>query len=124
MPHIDSVEFGSIVVDGKKYHQVLIVGSETFERDSEKLESLFGTTHKIGDWEIEKLLEAVDDRGPEIIVVGTGFSGALEIQDSLLDSAVKNGVGVMVAQTPKAAEFYNQTIKAGKKVNALIHTTC
>jgi hypothetical protein len=120
MPHIDSVEFGSIVVDGKKYHQVLIVGSETFERDSEKLESLFGTTHKIGDWEIEGLVVG----NPEMILVATGFDCALEVDTGFVDSAIENNVKVVVASTPKIVDFYNERTKQGKRINALIHTTC
>lgn len=120
MSHIDSVEFGSIVIDGQKYHQVLIIGNETIERNQERLEGLFGTTHKVGDWEIEKLVAG----HPEMIVVATGFDGALQPEAGFLDAAVEKGISLMVAQTPKAVELYNETVKAGKKVNALIHTTC
>ncbi|MFZ5559596.1 MAG: hypothetical protein ACOZAL_02275, partial [Patescibacteria group bacterium] len=70
MPYINSTEFGNITIDGKKYNQVLIVGDLVMERDYEKLERLFGTTHKIGDWEKDELVK----ENPEIIVIGTGQS--------------------------------------------------
>ena len=120
MPHIDSVEFGSIVVDGKKYHQVLIVGSEVVERNQAKLQDLFSTTHRIGDWETESLMVGQ----PEMILVATGFDGAMEVDIKFVDTAIKNGVGVVVAQTPRAVNFYNEKTKQRKRINALIHTTC
>ena len=75
MLKIDKVEWGKIEINGKKYGQVLIVGNQVFERDSEKLHQLFGTTHEIGDWEIEELF----NNSPEVIVVGTGWAGVLKI---------------------------------------------
>jgi hypothetical protein len=120
MPHIDSVEFGSVVVDGKKYHQALIIGNEVIERNRERLEDLFGTTHKIGDWEIERLVTG----NPEMILVATGFDCALEVDTGFVDSAIENNVKVVVASTPKIIDFYNERTKQGKTINALIHTTC
>lgn len=113
MTIIDSVEWGKIVIDGQEYKQALIVDGKVFERDSEKLHQLFGTSHKIGDWEIEQLLSGK----PEIIIVGNGFDGVLEVNAKL-------GKEVKILKTPQAVEEYNRLSEEGKKVNALIHTTC
>jgi len=68
MPYINSTEFGNVVIDNKKHNQVLIVSDLVIERNYNKLEELFNTSHKIGDWEIEELLK----ENPEIIVIGIG----------------------------------------------------
>jgi len=47
MPYIDSTQFGEVVIDGRKYSQVLIVGNSVIERDYKKLKELFNTSHKI-----------------------------------------------------------------------------
>ena len=120
MPKIDSVDFGSITIDGKKYHQVLIAGSEVLERDYQRLEELFGTSHKIGDWEREKLLEG----NPEIIIIGNGWQGALEIDEDFVDLAREKGIGVIGLLSQEAIKFYNEKTALGQKINALIHTTC
>lgn len=120
MPKIDFVEWGEIWVDGKQYHQVLIVGKKVFERDSEKLHQLFGTTHKIGDWEEKMLLGGK----PEVIIIGNGWDGAMEISSKLKVKSEKLGITLKILRTPEAVEEYNQLVKEGKKVNALIHTTC
>ena len=120
MPHIDSTEFGEITVDGKKYGQVLIVGDLVMERDYEKLEKLFGTTHRIGDWERDELVKG----NPEIIVIGTGQGGVMNVDEEIANDLAKKGIELIVVSTPEAIEIYNEKIREGKRVNALIHTTC
>lgn len=120
MPYIDSTEFGNVVIDNKKYNQVLIIGDSVMERDYNKLKELFSTSHKIGDWEVEELLK----ENPEIIVIGTGQNGAMEVDKEFIDSMKQKNIEVITAETPKAIEIYNQKAKQGKRINVLIHTTC
>ncbi len=120
MLYIDSTKFGEIVIDNKKYGQVLIVGEAVFERDEERLRELFGTTHQIGDWEIGQLLEG----NPEVVIIGTGQEGVLKPEKDFLEQMEKAKVEAITAITPKAIEIYNGKIERGKRVNALIHTTC
>jgi len=120
VPHIDSTQFGEITIDGKKYSQVLIVGNLVVERNYDKLKDLFGTSHKMGGWEIENLLK----ENPEIIVVGTGQNGAMEIDENFFKIMKNNGIEVIADLTPKAIEIFNAKVRGGKRVNALIHTTC
>ena len=82
---------------------------------------MFGTSHKIGDWEIEELLK----QKPEIIVIGTGQSGAMgEIDKTIINKFEEQGIEVITDITPKAIEIFNQKLEQGKRINALIHTTC
>jgi len=111
--HIDSTQFGNVVIDGEKYSQVLIIGDSVVERDDVKLQEIYGTSHKIGEWEVQELLK----EDPEIIVIGTGQNGAMKIDLKL------EGVEIISDITPKAIEIFNKKSK-NKKVNALIHTTC
>lgn len=120
MPKIDSVKWGKVQVNGKKYHQVLIVGKEVFERDKPKLETLFKTSHQIGEWE-QKLLFS---KNPEIILVANGWDGVLKTATDFKNKVIKKGIELRVVLTPKVVEEYNRLVKEGKKVNALIHTTC
>lgn len=120
MPHIDAVDFGKIIIDGIDYSQVLIITDSVLERDYKKLEKLFGTSHQIGDWEIEALFK----NKPETIIIGTGVNGMLEVSDVIFKKAKEVKVEIVIINTPAAKEIYNERIKAGKRVNALIHTTC
>lgn len=120
MPKIDKVSWGKVKVDGKEYHQVLIVGNEVLERDKPKLENLFGTTHQIGDWEQEKFLS----NQPEIILIASGWSGLLRVDDKFKKKVEDARIELRVVLTPKVVGEYNRLVEEGKKVNVLIHTTC
>jgi len=120
MIKIDSVRWGEIEVDGQEFRQVLIIKDQVFERDSEKLHQLFDTSHKIGDWEVEELFKD----NPEVIIIGTGWAGVLNVSEELKAKSEKLQIGLRVLRTPKAVEEYNKLRGEGKRVNALIHTTC
>jgi len=120
VPHIDSAKFGSITIDKQKYSQVLIIGNSVIERNYDKLEKLFGTSHKIGDWEAEKLAK----NNPEVIIIGTGQSGVMDPQKNIVERFKNQEIEVIIQPTPKAVKTYNQEVGQGRKVNALIHTTC
>jgi hypothetical protein len=120
MSHIESTKFGEVIVDGTKYHQVLVIGDTVKERDTEKLKELYDTTHIIGDWEIQELLK----ENPQIVIVGTGQNGAMEVDENFSNEMNKKGIEVIIAKTPEAIETYNEKAKGKKRINALIHTTC
>lgn len=113
MPKIDKVSWGKVKVDGKNYSQVLIIGDQVYERNSEKLHQLFRTSHEIADWEQKLLLS----KNPEVILIATGWNGVLKV-DGILKEKAK------ILKTPQMVKEYNHLVKQGIKVNALIHTTC
>lgn len=120
MIKIDSVGWGNIIVNGQRYHEVLISGQNVESRDDERLENELGTDHAIGDWEIEKLLTGQ----PEIIIVGTGVAGVLKVSEKVKEKLVAGGAEVKVLLTPQAVSEFNRLVSDGKRVNVLIHTTC
>lgn len=120
MPHINSTQFGEVIIDDKKYHQVLIIGDKIEERDTEKLKKLFDTSHKIGEWEIERLIS----NSPEIVIIGTGQDGAMPVDSEIVDKFRTMSAEIIIEPTPKVIEIYNDQVKLGKRINALIHTTC
>ena len=89
------------------------------ERDLSRLHELFGTGHKIGDWEIQQLCEG----RPQVILVGNGQDGVLEVDERLYAAAEKAGAEVIVRVTPDAIRKYNE-LAPTRRINALIHTTC
>ena len=117
---IDSVGWAEVVIGGRKYFQALVVGGKAVPRDHEKLEQLFGTTHVIPDWEQERLLEG----NPEVIIIGNGWNSVLKVSEEAKRKFEEAGVEVKVLDTQRAVEEYNRLVDEGKKVNALIHTTC
>ncbi len=120
MPYINSTNFGNITIDDTKLTQVLLIKDQVIERDYPKLKELFGTSHKIGDWEIEMLFT----KSPEIILIGNGTEGKFEIHPDIIKKTEELNIKLIVELTPQAIVTYNKLFQEGKKVNALIHTTC
>lgn len=115
MPRCDKTWFGAVIIDGKQYGDVLIIGNEVIERGK------FGwfDTHSVNKRELNELLVGK----PEVIVIGSGQGGALEVPFDVEKKIKENGIQLIVCETPRAIEEYNRLSKT-KKVNALIHTTC
>lgn len=120
MPHIDSTRYGDITIDRARYRQVLIVGGRVMERDYDRLTSTYGTSHRIGPWEVAEL----DKGSPEVVVVGKGQSGMLRVEKTFVDHFREKGVEVIAVETPEAVRLFNEKMAEGKRVNGLFHTTC
>lgn len=120
MVTINNLSWGSITVDNRTYSQVLICGEEVEERDENKLEATFGTSHRLGDWEIQKLLAGQ----PRAIIIGTGQEGVLRVRPEEAEALRKTGAELFLLNTPEAVKKYQELKSQGLKINALFHTTC
>lgn len=120
MVNFERTVFGSVTVDGQKYSDVLVVSGKIESREREKLEEIFGTSHMVAPAEISKLTSGK----PDIVLIGSGQSGVLKVSDIVKNQIEKAGSKLLVLETPEAIYKYNELVKEGKKVNALIHVTC
>lgn len=120
MVKINNVGWENIIVDGQRFDQVIISEGKVLRREVEKLEKMFGTTHVIGDWEIEELLSG----SPEIIILSSGQAGVMKITNDVKEKLSKSGAEIKILLTPVAVSEFNRLSSEGKRVNALIHTTC
>lgn len=113
MIQIDSTSFGSITVDGKRYaHDVWIFADGSIRRRDRN--------HEFKLDELDLLL----DGGPEVVVVGTGQSGCVGIDEDAAREAGRRGIKIISDITPNALKQYNETVKAKSKVAGAFHTTC
>lgn len=120
MVNFERTVFGSVYVDGKSYSDILVVNDKVEPREREKLEQIFGTSHMVVPAEVSKLTGG----NPDVILIGSGQSGVLKVADEVKDQIEKGGAKLIVLETPEAIYKYNELVKKGKKVNALIHVTC
>jgi hypothetical protein len=120
MVKIEKVSWGKVKINNQVYHQALIIGNKVLERDKDKLQTLFGTTHEIGDWEQKELLS----NDPDVILIASGWSGLLKVDEEFKKKVEDTGIELRVVLTPKVAKEYNYLIIEGRKINCLIHTTC
>lgn len=120
MIKIEEIKWSKVKIDHKNYFQVLIISEKVYERDTTKLNKLFGTSHQIGDWEKKLLLSG----HPQVILVANGWQGVLQVDEEFKNKILQLGIDLKVVVTPQFIKEYNHLIKTGKSVNCLIHTTC
>lgn len=119
MAKIDSFQFGSIVIDGRKYGHDILIFPDGVVREREGGFWKFGS-HVIRKAEVEELIRAK----PELLIVGTGTSGRARVESELKASAAEANVELLITSSSEAINRLNQLIDEGKRAAALIHITC
>lgn len=112
---IDSYSFGSIVVDGKRYTQDIIVFPGKVKEKWWRKEG-----HSLSLEDLEEVIEF----SPEILVVGTGYFGVMKVPEEVKEALKRKGISVIVEKTKQAVETFNRLFKEGKKVVGAFHLTC
>jgi len=81
-----------------------------------------GTDHDagIGPADVTELLE----HDPGVVVLGCGRQNRLTVQDGTLSVLRQHGVDVVCQETAAAIATYNALVADGRRVGALLHTTC
>jgi hypothetical protein len=116
---IDELIFGSIVVEGKKYRQDILLFADGTVKKRKGGFLMFGS-HKIKKQELEELSHGQ----PEIIIVGTGTSGAAYIAPEVEGWAKGKDLSLLVQPSYDAVTRLNELVEQKKKVAALMHITC
>ena len=81
-----------------------------------------GTGHREGiqPADVEELVE----HGAEVVVLTGGRLGALRIPRQTVAALEARGVEVICARTGEGLERYRQLRERGRRVGALVHSTC
>lgn len=111
---IDHYSFGTITIDRKKYTSDVIIYPEKVESSWWRKQ---GHSLCISD------LKDVVRENPEILVIGTGYSGAMVVPEETLLYLKSKGIDVYIERTAKAVELFNKFQKE-KKTIAALHLTC
>lgn len=111
---VDSYQFGLIVVNGKEYASDVIIFPDRVINNWWR-----NTGHQLC---IADIAEVMAEK-PEVLVIGTGASGLMEVLPEVVQTVEAEGVELVVASTDKAYRTYNQLSKSRRAVAAL-HITC
>lgn len=111
---IESYDFGRIVIKGRVYTSDVILFPDRVRDDWWRREG-----HRLS---VEDLGEIVQAK-PEVLVVGTGYSGLVEIPSETARFIRSKGIELVAEPTRKATEIYNDLSKS-KRVVAALHLTC
>jgi len=111
---IDSYSFGNIIIDGKKFIKDLIIFPE-------KINSSW--RRKIGHFLSEDDISEILDYKPGILIIGTGASGLMKVDDKVKEKLRSLGIESIIKKTSDAVAEYNRICK-DKKVVCALHLTC
>ena len=112
--HIDGYVFGRIIIDGKTYTTDVIIYPERVDPSWWRKEG-----HYLNKEDLSDIVKAK----PDILVIGTGNMGVMQVPEVTIKYIEKQGIEVHVAKTGQAVEIFNE-LSSGKKVIGAFHLTC
>jgi len=113
--HIDSYQFGEIVIDGVSYNSDCIILGDTVQANWWRREG-----HSLSIEDLQTLIAAK----PSILVVGCGASGFMKVPDKTRQFLEEHNIKLEAFDTSKAVERFNELARTGSNVAAALHLTC
>jgi len=112
--HIDSYEFGAVIIDGQSYRTDLLIWPGRIKHDWWRQEA-----HLLQLPDVAEALAAA----PQVLVVGTGAYGRMELDPELVSYLRERGIELVARPTREACQSINEL--AGKRtLAAALHLTC
>jgi len=113
MMRLGKYHFGRIEVDGVPYEQDLEI----------LLQEVRAWRRKEGHRVYSEDLAGVLAEGPQVLIVGTGYTGLLRVTPMAERLVRDRGIELDVLRTGEAVDAYNE-LAPRKRVCALLHLTC
>ena len=112
---IDSYSFGSIVIGGKTYKSDIVVSADKLKTNWWREE---GHSLDVGD------IKDIIDQKCKILVVGTGYSGGMDVSLKTKRHMESLGIEIIAQKTPEAVKTYNKLLEEEQEVIGAFHLTC
>ena len=110
---IDLCQFGEIIIGGRVYNSDVIIFPDRIK------EWWRQEGHQVNR---EDLAEVLDET-PEVIILGTGYSGMVAVPQELRHLVEEQGIELLAQPTEKACHTYNEVSQKQRTIAAL-HLTC
>ncbi|MEW6108023.1 MAG: Mth938-like domain-containing protein [Nitrospirota bacterium] len=112
--HIEDYSFGKIVINGKTYTSDVIVYTDRVDP---------AWWRKEGHYLQEADLMDIVNAAPDILIIGTGYSGVMQVPEEIIEFLESKDIKVHVGKTGKAVELFNKQ-PSDKKIIGAFHLTC
>jgi len=106
---------GRIVIDGRAYTSDVIVWPEGVDDTWWRAEGHYLTRED---------LEPILNKDPDVIIVGSGAQGNMEVPDEVRDYMEEQCSELHVEPTERACSLYNELAGGTRRVVAALHLTC
>ena len=113
--HIDSYQFGKIIVDGTDYDSDCLILGDSVQAD---------WWRKQGHLLAAEDLQTVITAKPSILVVGCGASGMMKVPEETRQALEQHDIELIALDTHEAVEKFNELARKGQDVAAALHLTC
>ncbi len=113
-PTIEQYEFGKMVVDGQAHSRDLIVYPDRVQGGWWREEG-----HRLGLADLSEVVEA----RPEVLVVGQGAYGRMQVPDEVRQRIEAQGIELQIAPTREAVDLYAR-LTGTRRVVGAFHLTC
>jgi hypothetical protein len=112
--HVDSYEFGAIVIDGQSYRNDLLIWPGRIKSNWWRRESHF--------LQLDDVAEALA-ANPQVLVVGQGAYGRMEVDPALAVYLRDRGIDLEAHPTREACQVIN-ALAGKRRLAAALHLTC
>lgn len=110
---IEEFSFGMFRIAGKTYYDDIKI-----------------INNKVKSWQnrrgleitLDNIKELVDSQ-PEILIIGSGASGLLKVPDEVKMNIMSHRIKLIVQKTTEAVATFNNAVKEGRKVAAIMKAT-
>ncbi|MFC1925491.1 MTH938/NDUFAF3 family protein [Chloroflexota bacterium] len=119
MPEVDRFKFGAIFIDGKKYKRDVILFPDGTVRERKRGFWRLGS-HSIKKEEVDELIGA----NPDTVIIAKGAMSRAKLASDTESALQEARVELIVLPSKEAVERFNEHVREGKRVAALIHITC
>jgi hypothetical protein len=113
--HIDSYEFGRIVIDGIAYTSDCLILGEAVQADWWRQQ---------GHMLLPEDIQPVVEHRPAVLVIGCGTAGRMKVHPATQEMLRQHGIQAEILDTGKAVERFNELAHDGVNVAAALHLTC
>ncbi|MCS7364439.1 MAG: Mth938-like domain-containing protein [archaeon GB-1867-035] len=115
---IEKYTFGLMIIDGVKYtRDLIILPTGEVKDDWWRIEG-----HRLHLDDLNVILNL--DVLPEVLVIGTGYSGLMKVPKHVVEELRERGIEVIIEQTGVAWKTFNKLLHEGRRVAAAFHLTC
>ncbi|MFQ6059953.1 MAG: Mth938-like domain-containing protein [Thermoplasmata archaeon] len=111
---IESYSFGRIVIDGISYTSDVILSEGRINSSWWRRKG-----HLLTPEDLEEALDAE----PELLVIGTGYSGVMKVPEETREFLRLRGIDYVIQRTEDACRTYNREVQK-RRVVATLHLTC
>lgn len=111
---ISHYSFGRITVDGKTYTSDVIIYPDRVDSSWWRKEGHY--------LRVVDLTDVINTK-PDILIIGTGYSGVMVVPEETTNLIRSKGIEVHVEHTEKAVKIFS-SLQKDKKVIAALHLTC